>query len=308
MFAEGSISLTEVLRLLRIRTLTAAFSPVILGASFAMYHYEPYESTVTIAFHLCLLLLTVLIAQGATNVWNEYHDFASGLDLGQTVGNSGSITKQNVSPRIVKKIGIYMLVAALCLGLLLSALTTLWLIPIGLICITIAYCYSGGPYPISRTPFGELASGFAMGFAIIMIAAYLWAGKLHMGMIIPAIPSTILIGLILQCNSLRDMVNDAHHGRKTLPIIIGRDNTLQVMAISYTIIFAWTLLWMLLGALPNLSLIALGAAFPAYKAYHRFTIYSDPHSLDTSLKLAAITNTLYHGLLSIALILSSMFW
>lgn len=294
----------EFFSLVRPRTLTAAFSPVFLGVTFAAYHWSPYTDISTILINIFLFLCVVILAQGTANIWNEYFDFKSGLDFTQAIGNSGSIVRNNVSPHTIKRLSMYVIGLALVLGFILSARVSLWLIPIGLACIATAYCYSGGPYPISRTPFGELSSGLAMGFVIVLVSAYLWTDTFYFTMLIPAIPSMVLIGLILQTNSTRDLENDRAHGRKTLSILVGREHAIKMMACGYIFVLLWLLVWTALGFFPLTALIALFAFIPAAKAIHIFKTYSDVHTVDKAMKFSAMTNTLYHILIGIALLYS----
>lgn len=298
------MSVKEFLQLIRPRTLTAAFSPVFLGAAYAAYHWPPYTQLGTILLNLLLLLLVVILAQGTANIWNEYFDYKSGLDFTQTVGNSGSIVRKNVSPHTIKRLSMYVISIALVLGIILAFRVSLWLIPIGFICITVAYCYSGGPYPISRTPFGELSSGVTMGLVIVLLSAYLWTDTFLLSMFVPAIPSMVLIGLILQTNSTRDLENDREHGRKTLSILVGRDKAIQLMSGGYLFAFLWLLVWTFLGQLPWTALIGALAFIPAFKGIQIFRTYSDIRTVDKALMLSAMTNTLYHVIIGLALIFS----
>ena len=51
--------------------------------------------------------------------------------------------------------------------------SSFWLLPIGLVCMAVGYLYTGGPFPISWTPFGELFSGVFMGMFIRMVHPYI---------------------------------------------------------------------------------------------------------------------------------------
>src|SRR5699024_11780634 len=46
------------------------------------------------------------------------------------------------------------------------------LLIMGLIGFWVVYWYAGTPLPLSRTPFGELASGLTMGYLIFLSATY----------------------------------------------------------------------------------------------------------------------------------------
>ncbi len=287
------MTISTYIRLTRPRTLVAAVAPIALGASFAYAHYTPFPSTRVASLYVLLALSVVLIAQIAVNIWNEYFDYASGLDEEQVIGNSGAITRDGISPQKIYRLAVIASLLALILGFILALTVSLALIPMGLICIGIGFFYSGGPYPISRTPYGELASGFAMGFAIVLIAAFTWSHKLTFPMLIPSIPSFFMVAAIMLTNNIRDMINDKKHGRRTLPICIGREKSLLLLKTAFTFVGVWTLLFVFLDYLPLLSLPALTYLFPAQKSVHILTVYSDVRSLDKALGMCALANLLY---------------
>ena len=64
-----------------------------------------------------------------------------------------------------------------------------------------------------------ISSGVAMGLAIVLITGYAWTRELSLALLIPAIPSTLLVGSIMLTNNIRDIRNDESHGRRTLPIV-----------------------------------------------------------------------------------------
>ena len=73
--------------------------------------------------------------------------------------------------------------------------------------------YTGGPIPISWTPFGELFSGLFMGMIIIVLSFFIQTGNVQ-GYSWISIPIVITIGLINMANNIRDRVKDKESGRK----------------------------------------------------------------------------------------------
>ncbi|PXA61257.1 UbiA family prenyltransferase, partial [Staphylococcus pseudintermedius] len=89
--------------------------------------------------------------------------------------------------------------------------------------------YTGGPFPISWMPFGELFSGVFMGMFIIVIAFFIQTGNIQSYVIWLSVPIVITIGLINMANNIRDRVKDKASGRKTLPILLGKNASLTFM-------------------------------------------------------------------------------
>ena len=300
------MNLSQFFALIRPRTLTAAFSPVVLGAAMGATQFAPTQPIGLSIIYTLGILICVLSAQIAANIWNEYFDFKSGLDLTQAAGNSGSIVRDGISPAIIKRWGYMTTILPLILGIALAKAVTWWYIPVGMLCILTSILYSGGPKPISRTPFGELASGLAMGFAIVGITLFAWTHTLHWTYLIPAVPSTILIGAIMMTNNLRDFTNDANHGRRTLVILLGRERGLQLLQGLFLISSLWILIWTILGVIPWPSLVAVLSLLPAMKVIHIFNTYADPIRLNEAMKFTSISCTLYHFLWAIGLLCNTI--
>ena len=300
------MNLSQFFALIRPRTLTAAFSPVVLGAAMGATQFAPAQPIGLSIIYTLGILICVLSAQIAANIWNEYFDFKSGLDLTQAAGNSGSIVRDGISPAIIKRWGYMTTILPLILGIALAKAVTWWYIPVGMLCILTSILYSGGPKPISRTPFGELASGLAMGFAIVGITLFAWTHTLHWTYLIPAVPSTILIGAIMMTNNLRDFTNDANHGRRTLVILLGRERGLQLLQGLFLISSLWILIWTICGVIPWPSVVALLSLLPAMKVIHIFSTYADPIRLNEAMKFTSISCTLYHFLWAIGLLCNTI--
>lgn len=293
----------ELIPLTRPRTLAAALGPTILGAAFSYYAFGALHGTGLAIFHTILIFLAVVSAQIIANLWNELKDFKSGLDAGQKIGNAGSLTRGAVTPKLISTMIKILMIVPIIIGLYLSATITWWYIPAGIICILISFLYSGGPKPISRTPFGEISSGIAMGFAIVLITGYAWTRELSLAFLIPALPATLLVGSIMLTNNIRDIRNDEKHGRRTLPIVLGRDRAISLMSITYIFNFIWIGAWIYLKVLPIPALLVLIAIIPAFKTIKTFYTQVDEIKLDKAMGTTAGAAILYQLLLGIGLII-----
>ena len=293
----------ELIPLTRPRTLAAALGPTILGAAFSYYAFGALHGTGLAIFHTILIFLAVVSAQIIANLWNELKDFKSGLDAGQKIGNAGSLTRGAITPKLISTMIKVLMIIPIIIGLYLSATITWWYIPAGIICILISFLYSGGPKPISRTPFGEISSGIAMGFAIVLITGYAWTRELSLAFLIPALPATLLVGSIMLTNNIRDIRNDENHGRRTLPIVLGRDRAISLMSINYIFNFIWIGAWIYLKVLPIPALLALIAIIPAFKTIKTFYTQVDEIKLDKAMGTTAGAAILYQLLLGIGLII-----
>lgn len=299
------MTLAQFIRLARVRTLTASISPIILGSTFAYYHYPSQGDTVTLILYSLLMLVTVGSAQIAANIWNEYFDYRSGLDTTQVIGNSGSIIREGLSPVLIKQLGLWCTTVTMLTGLYIVTHVSWLLLPLGLFCVGVSYFYSAGPHPLSRTPFGDIASGLTMGFILVYIMVYIWTGTWYGGAFLPALASFLLIASILMTNNIRDLDNDQAHGRRTLAIRLGRRRAITLLQRVIYFVMVWTFLGTIGHLYPWPALVALLALVPGQKVIDTLEKATTPHEADVAMSYMGKCTTLYHLLLSLALFLCS---
>ncbi|MFJ7755490.1 1,4-dihydroxy-2-naphthoate polyprenyltransferase [Peribacillus muralis] len=284
--------------LIRPHTLTAAFVPVLLGTVIALL-----EDGVNWLLFAAMMLASILI-QAATNLFNEYYDFKRGLDTEESVGIGGGIVRHGMTPKLIMTLALGMYAIALLIGIYICAASSWWLAAVGLVCMLVGYLYTGGPLPISYTPFGELFSGLFMGFLIILIAFYIQAGYVSTTAILIAIPSGILVGLINLSNNLRDHDGDKEHGRKTMPVVMGRKNALTFMAIMFAFSYLWLIGLVVTGSVTAWILLAYLSIPKAMKAIKGFVGKTQPITMVPAMKATAQTNTFFGLLMAIGLFIS----
>ena len=216
----------------------ASIAPVLFGATYAL----EYEIKFSI-LKFILFLLACLLIQVATNLFNEYYDYKHGLDKVDSEGISGSIVKGNLSPKEVMVGALVLYALAFVLGLILTFMTSIYVLVVGLVCMLAGYFYTGGKYPIAYSPFGEVVSGFFMGTIIIALSFYFQTGYVNADIIIVSLPLFIMIGAILLANNIRDLDNDKESGRRTYAILVGRNNAIKTMAGSFIIVYLLNILF-----------------------------------------------------------------
>ncbi|WP_404444803.1 1,4-dihydroxy-2-naphthoate polyprenyltransferase [Sutcliffiella horikoshii] len=283
--------------LLRPHTLTAAFVPVFIGTALALY-----DTSIDWPMFLAMLLASLLI-QAATNMINEYYDYKKGLDNENSVGIGGAIVRHGVKPATVLQLAFAFFGIATLLGVYICMHSTWWLTVIGTACMAAGYFYTGGPYPIAYTPFGEIVAGFFMGFVIILISFYIQTGTISDTAMLISIPISILVGAILLANNIRDIVGDKENGRKTVAILIGRKNAILLLAAMFIVSYALIVLFIALGyASFWLLLVFLSVAKPL-SAIKGFTNNNSNVTMMPAMVATAKTNTIFGFLLGIGLLI-----
>lgn len=283
-------------QLTRPHTLTASFAPVFLGTMIAI-HY----TALNWALFLAMLIASLLI-QAATNMFNEYYDYARGLDTEESVGIGGAIVRNGVSPKTVLVLAFLLYAISAVLGLYIAASTSWWLLAVGGIGMLVGYFYTGGPYPIAYTPLGELFSGLFMGFLIVIVAFYIQTETITSTAVMLAVPSTLLVAAIMMANNIRDMVGDKKSGRRTLAILAGRPAAVTIFMWFFILSYAWIILLVLLGIVTPWALLVLLSVIKPLKVIMTFKRYTGPLQVMPAMKDTGITNTLFSFLLAIGLL------
>ena len=287
-------------KLTRPHTLTAAFVPVFLGTMIAI-------STTNIHWPLFFaMLFASLLIQAATNMFNEYYDFARGLDNEKSVGIGGAIVRNGVKPKTVMQLALLLYFISILIGIYICMETTWLLAVVGAIAMSIGYLYTGGPYPIAYTPFGELFSGLFMGMLIVLIAFFIQTGEITTEALILSIPSMLLVAAIMLSNNIRDIVGDEESGRKTMAILIGRKHAVDVLLGLFIVSYVWIIGLVVLGFLtPWALLVILGVKKPIH-AIQTFRLHESPLKVAPAMKDTALTNTIFGFLLGLGLLISNL--
>lgn len=288
-------------RLLRPHTLTASFVPVFIGTIIAYI-----DGFIHVPLFIAMLVASMLI-QAATNMFNEYYDFKRGLDTEQSVGIGGTIVRDGIAPKTVLRLAFGFFGIAMILGVYICMETSWWIAVIGLISMIFGYLYTGGPFPIAYTPFGEIVSGFLMGTVIIGISYYIQAATLTGRVLWVSLPVALFIGAIMLSNNIRDRVGDAESGRKTIAILVGHKNAVGVLALFFITAYVSTIVFVLLGMLPIVSLITLLSAKLAIDVIQGFIGKSKPLEMMPAMIKTGKTNTIYGLLLCLSLVIYSLY-
>ena len=276
----------------------ASIAPVLFGATYAL----GYEIKFSI-LKFILFLLACLLIQAATNLFNEYYDYKHGLDKIDSEGISGSIVKGNLSPREVMVGALVLYALAFILGLILTFMTSLYVLLVGLVCMLAGYFYTGGKYPIAYSPFGEVVSGFFMGTIIISLSFYFQTGYVNADIIVVSLPLFIMIGAILLANNIRDLDNDKESGRRTYAILVGRNNAIKTMAISFIVVYLLNVLFIITKYASWWNLLVFVTIPLAIKIIKGFSVNNDKKTMAPYMVLTAKLTIFVGFIMSLANIL-----
>lgn len=287
-------------RLLRPFTLTASIAPALVGTGLALTQGAFHPDLFLAFFVACLLI------QSATNMFNEYFDFKRGLDDQEMVGIAGTIVRDGIAPRTVLRLAWLFMGIAVLLGIYICMRTSWWVAVVGVLCMGVAYLYSGGPFPLSYTPFGEIAAAISMGPVIVLLAYYTQTGTVSPAAIGASVPVGLLIGAILLGNNIRDMDKDREGGRRTVPILLGRKKVRSLFAAVMIITYLVTVVLVLIDVLTPWTLLVFLTVPTAYVTARRFYEYDEPVQLHPAVKGTAVLLFRFGALMFVGMVVSTL--
>lgn len=243
-------------------TWVASVYPAIFGILFSLIH----------GYHVSLiqgisLIFTCIFLQASVNTLNDYFDYIKGTDsIGDNVEKTDSVlVYNNVNPKSVLILGIIYSLTGVILGIAVCLNAGIIPLMIGMIGICTIALYSSGPFPISYLPIGEFVSGLVMGTLIPLGMIATIDGQIHFEITLYSLPFMIGIGLIMMSNNGCDIEKDKTAGRKTLPILIGRKNTVILFKF-ITLIWLVLIIVLSLTMLGNMGLLTIPLLIISYKS------------------------------------------
>ncbi len=209
----------------RPRTLPAAVAPVLVGtgAGFALGGFSWLRGG--------LALIVSLALQVGVNYSNDYSDGIRGTDADR-VGPTRLVGSGLARPSSVKKAAFACFGIAGVAGLILAALTSWWLLPVGVAAVAAAWFYTGGPKPYGYAGFGEIFVFVFFGLVAVLGTTYVQAGRISLTATAAAIGIGLLACALLMANNLRDVHTDQVSGKRTLAVLLGEPLSRRVFALT----------------------------------------------------------------------------
>lgn len=247
----NKINLKILNELVEFRTSAAIIFSVILGTLYSNFNYGGFKLNLFIA-----MLMASIALDGASTVFNNYFDYKKAKHTNGYLYNiHNPIVYYNLNPMIAFLIGLTFIGFAALLGLYILISTSPILLIIGVISIIIAYAYSGGPYPISYTPFSELISGIFEGTIVFSISFFIQSQQFTVNTLILSLPVAFSISNIMLANNICDTDEDEKNGRKTLPLLIGVNNAFKVLICSHLFELIFITIFIFSNSVPKTFII-----------------------------------------------------
>jgi 1,4-dihydroxy-2-naphthoate polyprenyltransferase len=249
----------------RPRTLVAAVVPVLVGAAWA--------GRGGISIPRSLLALVVAVGfQIGVNYANDYFDGVRGVDTVARVGPRRLVASGLAPPRAVAAAAIVMVLVAAVAGLVLSVMTTPWLIAVGAASVLGLLLYSGGPRPYASSGLGEISVFAFFGLVATAGTAYVQQDRIDASVLWLAVPVGLLACALLMANNLRDIPTDTLAGKRTLAVRLGAARSRKLLVATVMLALVLPALGALFRDLPPLTALSLLTAGLAVSPLRTVTV------------------------------------
>jgi 1,4-dihydroxy-2-naphthoate octaprenyltransferase len=245
---------------------------IILSTSMAFY-----DGVFNLKYTL-LTLIGLLLLHTSVNTLNDYFDYKSGIDLKVNrtpfSGGSGLLPSGKISARQTFWLGMVSFILAVPIGVYFVLNKGWFLLPIFVLGAIFVLFYTSFLAKLGLG-FSEFSAGLGLG-TLPVLGVYLILNKgFSFPVLFASIPSGILVCNLLFLNEFPDVEADKTGGRKTLPIILGKDKAARLYSALTLLVYVWIVLGVIFKIMPPFALIALLTLPMAFKAISGSIAHSD---------------------------------
>ena len=243
-----------------------------------------------------------LLIQAATNLYNDGADSDLGNDGADRLGPPRSAANGIFTAAQVKRMAVTLFFLSALAGLYLVYVGGVAILLLDALSILSGWGYSGGPWPIAYTPFGEIFVIAFFGLGAVGGTCWLAGGFVNTVTILAGVAIGAFASAVLLVNNLRDVKCDSRAGRRTLAIVIG-EKWSRWIYIAFMLI-PFLALFLMSGIAPHGTLWLAYASLPlSLYQCRRFILEPQGRMLNGVLKRTAQTQLAFGCLLSVGLIL-----
>ena len=221
-------------------------------------------------FYVILLALALFLAHGASDLFNDYFDYRSGLDSGNYFRTqygpqpviSGLMTERQllvwatVTTAFAGAMGVYFTI--------LRGPAVLAFFILGLI---ILISYTGGPLPLKKFGIGEPAAFIVWGPLMIGGTFYCLTGTLPAWVMVDSVPYALGVMGVLFAKHTDKLKFDQERNIRTIPVRLGEKKARSATKIIITLMYIVLAVSVVAGYMPYLTAIAFASIPSAMEAY-----------------------------------------
>lgn len=227
--------------------------------------------TLTFLFPFALVLVGLVLAHAASNLFNDYWDAKHGIDTSEGYFRPAYMPHPSLSGMMTQQglfsLGLANLVAMVVIASYFVVLRGPLVLVFAGLGVLFLMIYAGGPVPLKRVGLGEPTVFVVWGPLMVGGTFYVLSGILPLWVLIASIPYAVSVTTVLFGKHIDKIEYDTKLGVKTVPVLLGEAATKK--ALKALIIIAYAAVIGLVAArfLPIWSLISLLALPRANKLF-----------------------------------------
>ncbi len=241
-----------------------------------------------------VVLLGSFMVHLCTNLANDYYDYLSGADDGDSIGGSRVIQQGKIALNQLRNALIILYAIGFLCGMWLVWVSGAWWLA-GLVCLAFfsSIFYTAPPIRYGYLGLGEVFVGVNMGPIMVVGTAAALSGEFLPKALWLSLPVGIMVAMILYYQSLPDMDADRAVGKMTVSVRLGKDRAVWGMRAFFAAALGMTILLVILHIVPPVALFTLATVPLAYKIdvmIRKSENWKDLHDRGGPVRLFYLTN------------------
>lgn len=223
----------------RPKTIPASIIPILVGTFLA----QANGAAINTKLFICVLF-SILFIHLAVNYINDAIDFCKGADTEERLGPDRVTQKKWLSVQQVMGLGFFSILLSFLFGIPLIMQGGYVIMAILIISASLAYFYTGGPYPLAYLGLGELFVLIFFGFVITTVPYYLQTLSLDYQILLAGFQMGCLNCIFILINNLRDIYSDRKAKKMTTAARFGKHFARIELTIFTFLPYAANLAWL----------------------------------------------------------------
>ena len=272
-------------RAIRIKFLLASIIAVTNGIAISYWKTGELDFGYAILTYFGVICLHISV-----DLLNDYWDFKRGIDTNtkrtKYSGGTGVIPENLINSKLIYCAGVIFLILGGMIGLYFVTIKGIIILILLIFAIISIYFYSTN---IVNAGLGELFVAIK-GSMIVLGSYYIQSDQIDLTSIYVGIIIGLLSAVVLLVTSFPDYEADKKSGRRTLVIVMGKENSIKLFITIVTITYAMIIggsIFNLMTIFSTIALLSLPFAFKAALKLRRFN--------ETSELVSSMANTIIYS-------------
>jgi 1,4-dihydroxy-2-naphthoate polyprenyltransferase len=285
-------------RAIRIKFLLASIIAVTNGIAISYWKTGELDFGYAILTYFGIICLHISI-----DLLNDYWDFKRGIDTNtkrtRYSGGTGVIPENLINSKLIYCAGVIFLILGGLIGLYFVTIKGIIILILLIFAIISIYFYSTN---IVNAGLGELFVAIK-GSMIVLGSYYIQSDQIDLTSIYVGIIIGLLSAVVLLVTSFPDYEADKKSGRRTLVIVMGKENSIKLFITIVTITYAMIIGGSIFNVMTIFSTIALLSLPFAFKAALKLRRFNETSELVSSMANTIIYSRICGILLAISFII-----